>query len=357
MSGFDSYDARRMRRTWLASKHGFVRFLLAFGLMAALLGAPPASIWALDGLPQTSAPLTTENGVIQRAFILSGDSAARAARQASRGLISYTVQLNDTLFGIAYAFGISPETVLWSNYTDLKDNPDLLSVGQQLIIPPGNGLVIKVEQGDSIDALARQFHVKPEDIAKEPVNNMTSVNQVLSPGQIVFIRGGERETVVWQIPKPVVVRTNAITGVKVYKVGVCGEVAIPQLGRGTFVFPANAHNLSGYNFTAYHPGLDFAGRLGDPIYASDSGTVIYAGYSLNSAGVPVGYGQYVVLDHGNGYQTLYAHASQLYVKCGQQVFKGAVIAAVGSVGNSSGSHLHFEIRNGGIAVNPWNLLK
>jgi murein DD-endopeptidase MepM/ murein hydrolase activator NlpD len=133
-------------------------------------------------------------------------------------------------------------------------------------------------------------------------------------------------------------------------------VAIPPLGSGSFVYPANRRYLSGYNFGRYHPGLDFAGRLGEPIYASDAGTVIYAGYSLNAAGVPVGYGQYVVLDHGNGYQTLYAHASQLYVSCGQQVQKGAVIAAIGSVGRSTGPHLHYEIRNGGIALNPWSVL-
>ncbi|HQV68561.1 MAG TPA: peptidoglycan DD-metalloendopeptidase family protein [Thermoflexales bacterium] len=346
MSGGDSYGRVRVFRV--------MRFALVFGLMAALCGAPAR---AVTQLPQNALPPVGENGVIQRTFVLSSDAAASAARQAARGLITYTVQLNDTLFGIAYAFGVSPETVLWSNYSALKDNPDLLSVGQQLIIPPANGLVIQVEEGDSIDTLARQFHVKPEDIARESVNNLNNINQVLTPGQILFVRGGERETVVWQIPKPVQVSTNAVTGVKVYKVGVCGEVAIPTLGTRAFIYPANAHNLSGYNFAAYHPGLDFAGRLGDPIYASDSGTVIYAGFSLNSAGVPVGYGQYVVLDHGNGYQTLYAHASQLYVKCGQQVRKGAVIAAVGSVGNSTGSHLHFEIRNGGIAVNPWNLIR
>lgn len=330
----------------------FLRVWLALALMAAANAIHPPGATA-----QNSPPPGVENGVIQRGFVLTSEATASAARQAARGLITHTVQANDTLFGIAFAYGVSPETVLWSNYGDLKDNPDLLSIGQQLIIPPANGLVIQVEQGDSIDALARQFHVKPEVIAAEPVNNLTSVNQALVTGQILFVRDGERETVVWQIPKPVQVSANAVTGVKVYKVGVCGEVAIPTLGTKAFIYPANARNLSGYNFTAYHPGLDFAGRLGDPIYATDGGTVIYAGYSLNAAGKPVGYGQYVVLDHGNGYQSLYAHASQLYVKCGQQVRKGAVIAAIGSVGNSSGSHLHFEIRNGGIAVNPWNLIR
>jgi len=265
------------------------------------------------------------------------------------------VVAGDTIFGIALKFGLRPETILWSNYKTLKDNPDLLSIGQQLIIPPENGLIVDVEAGDTIDGLARRFRVPPERIVSEPINGLRDVNQPLSIGQRIYVPGGEREMVVWQVPKPVEVR-RTVSGVRVYRVGVCGEVAIPPLGTGTFVWPANRRYLSGYNFSSVHPGLDIAGRLGEPIYASDAGTVIYAGYSLNAAGRPVGYGQYVVLDHGNGYQTLYAHASQLYVRCGQQVQRGAVIGAIGSVGRSTGPHLHYEIRYGSRAVNPWSLL-
>lgn len=275
---------------------------------------------------------------------------------STRGLIYYSVRPGDTLFGIASAFGLTPETVLWSNYKALKDNPDLLSIGMELVIPPSNGLMVAVEAGDTIEAIARRFQVSPESIVEQPVNNLNSVNQLLQVGQELFVPGGQRETVIWQVPKPVQVSRNPTTGVSVYRVGRCGEVAIPALGTGQFIYPTNRRYLSGYNFSSWHPGLDFAGRLGEPIYAVDSGTVIYAGYSLNAAGVPVGYGQYVVLDHGNGYQTLYAHASQLYVTCGQQVLQGTVIAAVGSVGRSTGPHLHFEIRAGSKAINPWSVL-
>ncbi|MCL4505664.1 MAG: peptidoglycan DD-metalloendopeptidase family protein [Chloroflexi bacterium] len=298
-----------------------------------------------DSIVRNFAPITNT---------VSGDSSGSASTQ-SRGLLTYTVQSGDTLFGIAGAFGLSPETVLWSNYGSLKDNPDMLSLGMDLIIPPTNGLITEVQAGDTIDNLARSFKVKPEDIVNSPINGLASINQALIPGRQLFVPGGQRETVVWQLPKPVQVRRSA-SGVPVYRVGTCGEVAIPALGTGSFTFPANAHYLSGNNFSAWHPGLDFAGHLGDPIYAADSGTVIYAGYSLNAAGIPVGYGHYVVIDHGNGYQTLYAHASQLFVSCGQQVLKGTQIAAVGSVGNSTGPHLHFEIRHGGVALNPWNIL-
>jgi murein DD-endopeptidase MepM/ murein hydrolase activator NlpD len=324
-------------------------------------GLPASGPAALPGLPATQEPLVigefnSQNPeVIQRDFVQTGSSAGAAVAARPRELLNYNVIAGDTLFGIALKFGLRPETVLWSNYTTLKDNPDLISIGQQLIIPPQDGLIIAAEQGDTVDGIARRFEVKPEVIAGDPINKLVNMSQSLQVGQIIYVPGGQRETVVWQVPQPVEVRQTA-TGVKVYRVGRCGEVAIPRLGSGGFIYPANRQYLSGYNFSGVHPGLDFAGRLGEPIYASDAGTVIYAGYSLNSAGKPVGYGQYVVLDHGNGYVTLYAHASQLYVSCGQQVQKGAVVAAVGSVGRSTGPHLHFEIRYGSTAVNPWSLL-
>lgn len=340
--------------------------MLAGSRLPAALGlqiAPPANSvidaprsFSLPAMPAT--PVfrgLDDEGTLPRpsTYITTAHAVDTSSR---RELLNYSVRDGDTLFGIAYAFGLNPETVLWSNYGVLKDNPDLLSIGQDLVIPPGNGLIAEVEPGDTIEALARRFKVEPRVILEEQVNGLDDINQLLQTGRKLFVPDGQRETVIWQVPKPVEVR-RTVSGVRVYRVGSCGEVAIPQLGSGAFVWPSNRHYLSGYNFSAWHPGLDFAGRLGEPIYAADAGTVIYAGYSLNKAGQPVGYGQYVVLDHGNGYQTLYAHASQLYVRCGDQVRRGAVIAAVGSIGRSTGPHLHFELRAGGSALNPWNLLK
>ncbi len=342
----------------------FVLLMIVGGglLILSQLTERPLEEVKLEPLPATPAyrpreeavllaPPTPNQDVVMRDFAPS----TALSQPRRRTLITYTVVEGDTVFGIAYKFGLRPETILWSNYEILKDNFDLIRVGQQFIIPPEDGLIIEVERGDTLDGIARRFGVTPERIVNEPINGLSSVNQPLQVGQRLFVPGGERETVVWQVPKLVPVRQTT-AGVRVYRTGKCGEVAIPPLGTGSFIYPAKRRYLSGYDFTRYHPGLDFAGRLGEPIFASDAGTVIYAGYSLNAAGVPVGYGQYVVLDHGNGYQTLYAHASQLFVTCGQQVAKGTVIAAIGSVGRSTGPHLHFEIRYRGTPVNPWTLL-
>lgn len=318
----------------------------------------PPKLPQLSGTPEVldSGPATHDADVVRRRFVLGAEASQRAAPERPRQLSTYAVAPGDTLFGIALKFGLRPETILWSNYETLKDNPDLLSIGQKLTIPPENGLIVEVQRGDTIEGLARRFGVPAERIVNEPLNGLRDINQLLQIGQRIFVPGGEREMVIWQVPKPVEVRRMS-SGVRVYRVGKCGEVAIPPLGTGNFLWPANRRYLSGYNFSKVHPGIDIAGRLGEPIYASDAGTVIYAGYSLNAAGRPVGYGQYVVLDHGNGYQTLYAHASQLFVRCGQQVQRGQVIAAIGSVGRSTGPHLHYEIRYLSQAVNPWTLLR
>jgi len=108
--------------------------------------------------------------------------------------------------------------------------------------------------------------------------------------------------------------------------------------------------VSGYNYSAWHPGLDLVGRAGDPVYAADNGFVVYAGWSN------VGYGNLIVIDHGNGWQTWYAHLSLAYVACGQNVWQGSTIGGIGSTGNSSGPHLHFETRYQGGLPNPFNVL-
>ena len=121
---------------------------------------------------------------------------------------------------------------------------------------------------------------------------------------------------------------------------------------GMFMHPLNGGGTLTSNYGSrwgsFHRGLDIAASAGTPIYAAASGTVTYSGYNNG------GFGKLIIIDHNNGYQTYYAHCSSLYVQVGQKVSKGQNIAGVGSTGNSTGNHVHFEIRSNGTPINPYN---
>lgn len=132
--------------------------------------------------------------------------------------------------------------------------------------------------------------------------------------------------------------------------GACPGAVWSPVGTQAWHWPTDMRFLSGRNYGYYHPGLDFAADYGSPIYASDMGVVVYAGWNH------YGYGNLLIVDHGNGWHTLYAHLDQLGVTCGQVVAAGQVIGLAGSTGNSTGPHLHFELRGPTGRVNPWHHL-
>ncbi|MBM4423530.1 MAG: M23 family metallopeptidase [Chloroflexi bacterium] len=261
---------------------------------------------------------------------------------------SYTVQTGDTLFGIAEKFGLAPETIVWGNPV-LKDDPHLLRPGQELRIPPTNGVLRDVQPGDRLDVLARYYQVTVEDIVNWPGNDLDPDNPELVVGKVLMVPGGKREFVQFVIPTISKVKRNVLP--KDAGPGQCpGGYTGGSVGSGFFAWPATNHWLSGNNYWAGHLGIDIAAGTGDAIFASDSGVAVFAGWSN------WGYGNMVVLDHGNGWQTLYAHLSQWNVSCGQSVFQGNLIGLAGSTGNSSGPHLHFEMNYQGTRPNPWGYL-
>lgn len=260
-------------------------------------------------------------------------------------IITYTVRPGDTLFGIALLYNLAPETVLWAN-ADLKDNPDLMNVGMVLNIPPVDGVVHVVEDGDTLESIAAKYKVSVDAIVAAEWNSLRQGQQPIA-GQHLIVPGGKREFVVWQLPKPT---APAATGYSYNNAGFCDGVLPAALGTGTFVWPNDDHRVTGNPYASWHRGVDLAGHTGDPIYASDAGTVMYAGWNT------WGYGNLIVLDHGNGWQTWYAHLSDIYVVCGQQIYQGATIGAIGSTGHSTGPHLHFETRYNGDLPNPLNVL-
>lgn len=267
-------------------------------------------------------------------------------------IITYTVQQGDSLFGIADKYGLQPETILWGNYDTLEDNPHALAPDQELNILPVDGTYYQWHEGDTLDGVATFFSVEPQDILDWPGNNlnpgMDFENPDIEPGTYVVIPGGKREFVSWQAPR--VTRANPAAA-RILGPGYCGSIVDGAIGNGAFVWPTNSHSVSGNGFSSYHPAIDIGGSTGNAIYASDSGVVVYAGWNN------YGYGNLVILDHGNGWQSLYAHLDTFGVGCGQSIFQGSVLGGMGSTGNSTGPHLHFELQSDTYGkVNPLNFL-
>lgn len=263
-------------------------------------------------------------------------------------IIQYKVDDGDSVFGIASFFGVEPETILWANYDLLNDNPDYLAPGMELYIPPVDGVYYQWKDGDTLDAVAQVFEAKIDDIIGFMGNKIDLYNPEVQPGAMVMVPGGHREFKQWLIPT--IARGSAGVNTTALGPGACTGSYDGAYGSGAFVWPAGNHYLSGNDYWSGHLGLDIAAGEGANIYAADAGVVVFAGWANG------GYGNTVMIDHGNGYQTLYAHMSTVAVGCGTSVSAGRTIGYSGSTGNSTGAHLHFEVRLNGGFVNPWFVL-
>ncbi|MGB4595760.1 MAG: peptidoglycan DD-metalloendopeptidase family protein [Anaerolineaceae bacterium] len=273
-------------------------------------------------------------------------------------IVYYVTQAGDTLFTIAEKFSLTPETVLWSNRYLIGDTPDGIFTGQKLFILPEDGVIHGWIKGESMDVVSDFYRVEREAIYAEPLNNITPtaltdpIHPNIRQGTMLFVPGGTRPPVTWA--SPVSATDNGVgnhPNVSYLGIFACNSTAW-QVGTGSWQFPTTEHWISGYEFTPpTHNGLDYAGRSGFRLFAADSGVIIYAGWSSR------GYGNTVVIDHGNGYLTLYGHLlDDGFVKnCGDPVDAGELIGYMGSTGLSSGPHLHFEVKYNGSAVNPHDL--
>lgn len=286
------------------------------------VGLPPEMVF--EQLPLGGSPLL-ESGVLVRAPVPFTEIPDRPRT----GVITYTVQLDDTVLGIAEHFKLNPNTVLWANLGDLS-NPFVMEVGQILLIPPVDGVLHTVKEGDTVAKIAKLYKATPEAIVGYATNALASADDPLTVGAVLIVPNGDRTP-----PEQVVAAPSARGGT---------GTSAPWRAAG-FVWPSYGRLTQRFWLPA-HPAIDIGAPTGTPVVAADEGTVITAGWS------PVGYGNLILIRHPDGYVTLYAHLSSINVSYGDYVARGQRIGAVGSTGRSTGPHLHFEIQQGGRSYNP-----
>lgn len=250
------------------------------------------------------------------------------------GVVTYIVQSGDTVSSIANKFDVSIDTIRWQN--DLA-SIDAIKPGQKIEVPPVTGMVHKVKRGETIYSVAKKYDVAAQQIVNWPFNSYSDdENFGLAVGQILVVPDGVKPAVQLWDPKRYVARTTPDAG------------AVSALG--AFVWPTSGGITQRYVW--YHKALDIANKSAPVILAADAGRVTVAGW-LDG----FGYGNRVMIDHGNGFVTLYAHLSSVSVGVGQTVNRGDVIGRMGNTGRSTGTHLHFEIRRNGALVDPLQYLR
>lgn len=253
----------------------------------------------------------------------------------------HVVQQGDTVGAIAKKYGISVNTILWANGLTARS---LLRLGQELTVLPVSGVLHEVKRGETLSAIAKKYGGN--------VDKILAANLVKSPtavqiGQKLVIPDGRPAVAPAPAPRPSAPAATPPRLGDVRDVFRPPEEAPPSraVDGVELVWPTVQKRINQY-YKWRHTGLDINGTLKDATYAVDAGIVTYAGWNKS------GYGNMILIDHGNGMVTRYAHHSKHFVQAGDQVTKGQSIGMVGSTGRSTGPHLHFEIYMNGKRVNP-----
>ncbi|MDB5265419.1 MAG: putative rane bound lytic murein transglycosylase [Parcubacteria group bacterium] len=321
-------------------------------LQAAINSDPNPSQGLVDLALSDNSALMAETGPDGSIPDTTTGSDDPSAANSGGSISVYVVKDGDSLSEIAAKYGVTMNTILWAN--DIKD-PKTIHAGTSLIILPVSGIEHTVTNGETLNGIATKYGANADDIAS--FNGLDS-NATVTSGQKLIIPGGELSAGVTPTKSTSTTKSSTSSTKTTTKssssIKTGGSLADVQANpyRGGSGAPLNGYfgnpvpgaivtqGIHGWN------GIDLGAPSGTPIYAAAAGSVIVS----KVGGYNGGYGSYVVIDHGNGTQTLYAHFSSIIVSVGQSVTKGEKLGGVGMTGDATGNHLHFEVRG---ARNPF----
>ncbi len=351
--------------------HALILGLIVFGVLASFTISKNVSFQSHGGAPIVGLSLPSVGAVSSEATVLIAEVLPDTVRRQEvvDGLLAlsgeavlpnaavpqaveapaiviepyqlYAVQSGDSASTIAARAGIDLQYLLWAN-ADLRDG-ELLSIGQLLIVPAGNGLLHDIRFGESLSVIADRYGVTVDDIVGWSGNAIASADQVVE-NQLLFVPGGVLRTAV--IPEEPLLPADDVF------VAAPPPLDVGPISSLGLSWPAYGPISSYYG--ASHPlgiDIDLFNNVGLAIGAATSGTVTFAG------GNPCcSYGLYVVVMSPTGVETLYAHFSSIAVVAGQQVVQGETLGTSGCTGRCTGTHLHFEVIDNGVRVNPLSYL-
>lgn len=317
-----------------------IRFILA-GTLAITSLAVSAKLFT-HTVRQTDAQVTlVKDDSVTTAdvpeAIASGEILPSLSATESKPLITtYKVKSGDTLSTIAESFGVSTNTIRWANDLTIKST---IKVGQELVILPFNGIQYRVKKGDTLSGIILKYGGDEKEIME--MNGLESAKEI-KPGDMLLIPDGEMPTA--PAPKPVAKATATAITKNVAATTKSDEEKSEK--SSTLVASTKFTNPipGGILTQGIHDGnaVDFGAPIGTSILATASGTVLIAKMGYNG-----GYGNYIVINHDDGSQTLYAHLSKISVTAGQSVTQNQEIGKSGNSGKSTGAHLHYKEINTG----------
>ena len=298
------------------------------------IGALSAVTYGIDDLSNETMATSMISGGSLTTPVITESSSSVAPRDAVE---VYAVQAGDTLSTIAGKFGLSLNTILWANNLSVRS---VLRPGDSLNILPVSGVSHTVKSGDTLSKIAKTYDVSADEILA--FNRLEDAGD-LSVGDKLIVPGG---AIQYAAP---VKRPTAKIG-SVFSTPTTTSSAAPETsGSGKMVWPTDLRIITQY-FGWRHTGIDVDCHFDNVNYAADDGIVQFAGWKG-------GYGYAVEINHGDGIVTRYGHHAKIYVAAGTQVSKGTPLGLCGTTGNSSGTHLHFEVILNGRFQNPLSYVR